>query len=224
MDKSESITKLSAALVKAQSQMKPAPMNAVNPFLKNKYADLGAIIQTAAPTLNGNGLAYVQTVGGHDDQVSVTTMLIHESGEYISDTVSMATGTEKGKSAAQVAGSIVTYLRRYSLASICGIYADEDTDGNGPVGGSGGNKKPATQESSAAVWPEVLLKGILETFPELLHTGHVKNMLTQEGVDVKIDTPFKNIDKWVTCYLAQKTAGAARKQRIIEANKTLEEA
>jgi hypothetical protein len=37
---------------------------------------------------------------------------------------------EKGKSAAQVAGSIITYLRRYALAAALGIYADEDTDGH----------------------------------------------------------------------------------------------
>ena len=44
----------------------------------------------------------------------------------------MPIGEEKGKSSAQVAGSIVTYLRRYSLASILGIYSDEDGDGNKP--------------------------------------------------------------------------------------------
>jgi len=40
-------------------------------------------------------------------------------------------GEERGKSTAQVAGSVITYLRRYALAAILGIYADEDTDGNG---------------------------------------------------------------------------------------------
>jgi hypothetical protein len=57
---------------------------------------------------------------------------MHTSGEWISSSISMPIGDEKGKSNAQVAGSIVTYLRRYSLASILGIYSDEDGDGNKP--------------------------------------------------------------------------------------------
>jgi hypothetical protein len=134
MDKSDTIKELAGALAKAQAEMPAAPMNAVNPFLKNKYADLGSIIKTAAPVLAKHGLSYVQTVGGWDEAVSVSTVLMHTSGDFISDTVSMTIGEERGKSAAQVAGSIITYLRRYSLASMLGMYADEDVAGSEPLG------------------------------------------------------------------------------------------
>ena len=33
----------------------------------------------------------------------------------------------------QCAGSTLTYLRRYSWASILGMYSDEDSDGGSPV-------------------------------------------------------------------------------------------
>lgn len=59
MAKSESIKELAAALSKAQAQLKPAAMNATNPFLKNRYADLGAVIEAARPVLEANGLAVV---------------------------------------------------------------------------------------------------------------------------------------------------------------------
>lgn len=132
MNKSESIVKLTEALSAAQGEMPPVKFNATNPFLKNKYADLGAIIETAKPILAKWGLSVSQLTFSEGEQVGIETVLMHKSGEWLSSSMSMATEAEKGKSAAQVAGSIITYLRRYSLAAILGMYADEDGDGNAP--------------------------------------------------------------------------------------------
>ena len=131
MNKSDTIAKLAAALSKAQAEMPAAQMNATNPFLKNKYADLGSIIETAKPILAEHGLSVAQFPVG-DDKIGLETVLMHESGEWLASTIYMQPQSEKGKSAAQVAGSIISYLRRYSLASVLGMYADEDTDGNQP--------------------------------------------------------------------------------------------
>ena len=133
MNKSESIQNLAAALSKAQAEFPVIKFDSVNPFLKNSYASLGAVIAGSRPVLAKNGLAVTQLTFGEDGVVGVETMLLHSSGEWISDRVSMQVGEERGKSSDQVAGSIVTYLRRYSLASILGIYADEDGDGNKPA-------------------------------------------------------------------------------------------
>ena len=132
MNKSESIQNLAAALSKAQAEFPVIKFDSVNPFLKNGYASLGAVIAGGRPVLAKNGLAVTQLTFGEDGVVGVETMLTHSSGEWISDRVSMQVGDERGKSNAQVAGSIVTYLRRYSLASILGIYSDEDGDGSKP--------------------------------------------------------------------------------------------
>jgi hypothetical protein len=123
--KSESIAKLAPALVKAQSEFKAVQMNSMNPFYKSKYADLGAVIESCKPVLKVNGLAISQLVEGATGEVGVTTMLIHESGEFLSSTVTIPVA---GKDIGQEAGKAVTYLRRYALASILGLYADEDTD------------------------------------------------------------------------------------------------
>jgi hypothetical protein len=133
MNKSESIQNLAAALSKAQAEFPVIKFDSVNPFLKNGYASLGAVIAGGRPVLAKFGLAVTQLTFGEDGVVGVETMLTHSSGEWISDRVSMQVGEERGKSSAQVAGSIVTYLRRYSLASILGVYADEDGDGNKPA-------------------------------------------------------------------------------------------
>lgn len=130
MDKSETIASLAKALSLAQGEMKPAAMNATNPFLKNRYADLGSIIEAARPVMTKNGLTFTQLVYRDETGIGVETVLMHASGEWISSRLSVEVGEERGKSTAQVAGSVITYLRRYALAAILGIYADEDTDGN----------------------------------------------------------------------------------------------
>ena len=130
MNKSESIQNLSAALSKAQAEIPAIKFDSKNPFLKNDYASLGAIIAGARPVIAKHGLSVSQLTFGEDGVAGVETVLMHTSGEWISSSISMPIGDEKGKSNAQVAGSIVTYLRRYSLASILGIYSDEDGDGN----------------------------------------------------------------------------------------------
>ena len=120
---------IAKALVAAQAEMPAVEMNATNPFLKNKYADLGAIIKTVRPVLAKHGLAFSQLAVGSGGEVGIKTMLIHESGEFLEDTITLPVSDAPGMSSAQVAGSIITYLRRYSLSAILGIYADEDTDG-----------------------------------------------------------------------------------------------
>ena len=132
MNKSESIQLLAAALSKAQAELPAIKFDSKNPFLKNDYASLGAIIAGARPVIAKHGLSVAQLTFGEEGVAGVETVLMHASGEWISNSISMPIGEEKGKSSAQVAGSIITYLRRYSLASILGIYSDEDGDGNKP--------------------------------------------------------------------------------------------
>jgi hypothetical protein len=146
MKQSETLGGLAAALSKAQSEFPFVPMNATNPFLHNRYADLGAVIETAKPILAKHGLSVSQLVSGTDGAVGISTILMHSSGEWLSSHVSLPMGEEKGKSMAQVAGSIVTYLRRYSYASILGLYADEDTDG----GPGDPNRQPKQQPARQA--------------------------------------------------------------------------
>lgn len=132
MNKSDSITKLSQALSKAQAEMPVVRMNASNPFLKNKYADLGAVIETSRPVLAKHGLSISQFPTGAGDQIGVTSVLMHDSGEFLSETICLPASDSKGLSVAQSAGVVISYLRRYSWASMLGLYADEDTDGHQP--------------------------------------------------------------------------------------------
>jgi hypothetical protein len=130
MNKSETINDLATALSVAQGQMTAAKMGAENPFLHNHYADLGSVIQAAKKPLADNGLSYSQHPELNGGAVTITTILMHSTGQWIESTITLGLGEGKGMSQAQQMGSVITYLRRYSLSAILGIYADEDTDGN----------------------------------------------------------------------------------------------
>lgn len=130
MNKSQTISKLAAALVAAQAEMPIVTMNAQNPFLKNKYADLGAVIAASRPVLAKHKLSICQFPTDEGGNIGVTSILIHESGEWIEEMVSIPATDQKGLSVAQSAGVVISYLRRYSWASILGLYADEDNDGH----------------------------------------------------------------------------------------------
>ena len=115
---------LNAALCKAQSEMGPARKGKVNPAFRSNYADLASVIEAVQP-LHDHGIAYQQLVSVEGANVSVRTILRHVSGQVL-DCGAM-TARAKDESA-QAIGSALTYLRRYSLQTACGI-ASADDDG-----------------------------------------------------------------------------------------------
>ncbi len=121
---SPTIGAIAAALAKAQASLKPAIKDSVNPQFKSKYADLGACYEASRPALTSNGIAVIQGPST-DGSVTVTTILLHSSGEWIMCSVS----AQPRDGSPQAVGSAITYLRRYSLCSMVGISADEDDDG-----------------------------------------------------------------------------------------------
>jgi ERF superfamily len=129
MKTSESIKLIATALLKAQQEMTFASKGATNPHFKSKYADLPSVIDAVKSPLNDAGIVFLQTPSPSDDgRLHLTTRLIHSSGEWIEDTATCPLP----KQDPQGFGSALTYLRRYSLAAICGLYQDDD-DGNGAV-------------------------------------------------------------------------------------------
>lgn len=127
--KSESIKELAAALSKAQAEIKGAAKDSDNPFFKSRYADLSAVWDACREPLTKNGLAVSQFPSADGPKVTVETILMHESGEWISRDLTI---TAKEDSP-QAIGSAVTYARRYALAAVAGV-APEDDDGEAAEG------------------------------------------------------------------------------------------
>lgn len=108
----------------AQSEVENATKNSTNPHYKSKYADLAECLNVSRPVFSSKGLSIIQSTEFDGNLVSVSTVIAHSSGGYISSTASCAIA----KNDAQEVGKATTYLRRYSLASMVGI-AQEDLDG-----------------------------------------------------------------------------------------------
>lgn len=120
--KSEAIDGLAAALAKAQGAIKPAIKDAKNPHFGNTYADLASVWDACREPLSSNGLSIVQLPAMENSTVSVTTVLMHTSGQWISSRIS----TLIARPDPQGVGSAITYLRRYALAAMVGIAPEDD--------------------------------------------------------------------------------------------------
>ncbi len=127
MKHSESIAALAGALAKAQLQIEPASKNATNPHFRSHYADLASIWDACRGPLGANGLSIVQfPCDGAVGRIGLCTMIVHSSGEWMSETITVKALKEDP----QFLGGVLTYLRRYSLAAVVGVTATEDDDGN----------------------------------------------------------------------------------------------
>ena len=136
---SNETSNIAKALVKAQKAITFASKDATNPHLKSKYADLPSVIDAVKVALNDAGISFTQTAGNMENlHLKLTTRLMHESGEWIEDTMMMP----MVKQDPQGYGSALTYARRYSLAAITGLYQDDDD------GYAASNHAKATQESA----------------------------------------------------------------------------
>ena len=147
--------KLSEALVVAQSQMRHAKMDRVNPHYKNRYATLASVIDACKPALNAVGIAVVQEVESNSDAgtVGVRTVL-HFRGEMLDCGLLTLKAVQNNP---QQIGSALTYARRYALAAAIGIASDEDDDGEAAQGRQvQGGDAPQPRPSSHARTSEVV--------------------------------------------------------------------
>lgn len=182
MQKSESIAALAAALAKAQGSMASAKKDANNPFFKSKYADLASVVDAIREPFSTNGLSYVQLTEPSDkDEVRVTTMLMHESGEWMNSTLAVPVT----KADAQGYGSALTYTRRYGLQAIAGLAADDD-DGNAAAKATSAKSVTLDVWDSLAPQKQYWLQGIADSVrAELEEKGGAAAlvMLEAKGLD-----------------------------------------
>jgi len=129
MNRSDSIKELAGALCKAQAVIEGAAKDKMNPAFRSKYADLAACWDAARKPLADNGLAVVQAATSDESGVKVETMLMHSSGEWLSDSL----GIPLTKRDAHGVGAAVTYGRRFGFCAMVGI-CPEDDDGNKAAG------------------------------------------------------------------------------------------
>jgi len=205
MEKSTSITNLAKAMMAAQAEMPKLELNAYNDFTKTHYTDMGEVVRTAMPILRKHGLVLMQPVTSEGAQIGVETILIHtESGEYISVKATMETQAEKGKSFMQVAGSAVSYLRRYGIISALVMYSDENEQ---PAGGSryapkSGATRPAVTSPSEQAYKF--------SAPEIVKACAAVWKCTDQEAAVSLFAHEKELPKMLTVKQAQEWAGKVK--------------
>lgn len=129
MERSELISQLAAALALAQAEIEGASKDRENPHFRSKYADLASCWEACRKPLSKNGLSIVQLPKSEGAAVTVTTLLLHKSGEFIGESFTVI--AQDGKP--QSVGSALTYARRYGLSAVVGI-APEDDDAEAAQG------------------------------------------------------------------------------------------
>jgi ERF superfamily len=157
---SESIASLAAALAKAQmvltnpekSLIGTVPSNRYDePGRTFRYAPLSGGLDIVRKALGEHGIATMQTTTIDQDiqTVSLTTVLAHASGEWISSDWPVCALSDMA--APRRMGAALTYARRYALFTLVGIAGEDDldapdlggqpTDASGKVGNGSGNGK-----------------------------------------------------------------------------------
>jgi hypothetical protein len=128
---SETIGAIATALAKAQAELTnpektlTATIPAKNGERTFRYASLASGLDIVRKCLGQHEIAVMQTTAVDQGQITLTTLLVHASGEWVS---SLWPVCAAGESSAQVKGTALTYARRYALFTLVGIAGEDDLD------------------------------------------------------------------------------------------------
>lgn len=201
MKHSRSLENIAPAIVRAQAAM-PQVSKDKTATVPTKsggqysyaYADIAHIAAEIRPVLAEHELAIMQTQGfcvvGAVVYDTLTTRIIHASGEWIEDTALLPTARVDANGlptcpAAQEVGSAMTYTRRYGT-SIIGVVTESDDDG----ATAAGTGRPAARGGSAKAASDKQIEFIKRLTKELTdipdvpawaeqHIGRVERDITK---------------------------------------------
>jgi hypothetical protein len=153
MFQSDSLSSIAPDLVKVQAGINGVAKDGNNPIFRSKYITLDSILLAVRPVLSQCNIFLSQSVQSHtDSEITVRSTLIHASGEWIANEVSVPVNpiiNRDGKVQpvdAHRVGSAITYGRRYSLSALLAIGEASDTDDDGNTASGYQNQSQAPQQ------------------------------------------------------------------------------
>jgi hypothetical protein len=144
---------LAAALAKVQAKLPKLERDrTVEVQQKNggtysySYVTLANLSDSILPLLAEHGLSFAAMPGaGSDGKMCVRYLLMHESGESLPGEFPIS-----GEGGIQMIGGRITYARRYCLAAIVGVAADEDDESRLSEEGGTANRSAGRRAASPA--------------------------------------------------------------------------
>jgi hypothetical protein len=165
-----------SALVAALNEMGNVSVNKFNSHFKSKYVSLDALLDSVKPVLAKHDLALVQRLVSEEGKVGVATAFAHIDGKVFDCGVIMIKA--EGLTPQHI-GSAITYLRRQSIQTACGISAELDDDGGRASGTApqpqpkqaqpSGNLDFITEEMMPAALTYLIAKGWLKEGQTIKH-------------------------------------------------------
>lgn len=166
---SETLDKIAPAMVKVTEKL-----HNLYPGAKGysyTYVTLADVIDELKLVLPGLGLSYMQfpSESPNGESIALETIVMHESGQYISEVSTFPLTNLKGGNDTQMAGSAITYGRRYALMAVFGIAGDKDLDGTISIE----EMKATLMENDGTLRPDVneAIKAALASTDETLIRG-----------------------------------------------------
>lgn len=182
-NKSESISKIAAALVAFSGEVKSIAHDSENPHFRSQYTSLDHMIDETKPILAKHGLTVMQFPGGDGDRITVRTMVVHNSGEWIESEPLIL---KPVKLDPQGAGSAITYARRYSYAAALSLSLGDDDDGNS-VSQQPGSKPTQNQNRAQSNQTQDNSNSVTSTLISQAQINYCHKLKNEKGI---IDEDF----------------------------------
>ena len=119
---SNEINEIAKALSLAQSVLGSTELDGKNPHFKSSYSTLQACISVTREPLAKNGLAFTQQMATYDNKPYLVSTLTHISGQWLRSYSQLILE----KPTCQGMGAAITYMRRYSLCAMLGLFQEDD--------------------------------------------------------------------------------------------------
>jgi hypothetical protein len=117
-----SIVEMAKALITFQKNCPTLDRNA-NGVYNNKYTTLDHLIAKTRDAMEKAGLSMTFGIEDAERGVTVTALLMHESGAYLSSSLYFEAGPGPQK-----VGAAITYARRYLFCALLNIQGEDDDD------------------------------------------------------------------------------------------------
>jgi len=179
------LSELYIALGKVHDETKDIVADDYNPHFKSKFASLSAHLSYLKPIFSKHGLVVIQLPCSeyHDNGIGIKTIIAHKNGTCIETSCIVPVGEQ---ATGQQAGAILTYLRRYCLASIGGLATtDDDCEADRVVKAASAPAAPAKKAAPAA--SSAPASGVSIDFSLPVPFGKNKGTSLQELPDADLD-------------------------------------